>query len=372
MAHCRKKGNRWYYRLVWTDDNGTHRIERAGGKTRSECLKAYRAAMAEIEHDGMLRKTASMTFSSALTEWLKKYVEVNLKQATIDSYESVLRNHLIPDLGKLPLRKITTRILQDWLAEQHDRYSRSTVSLFYAVLKSACRWLVVNRKYLKENPMMAVMMPKFNELPKKIRVFTPEEMEQIFAKWPADHRYHIVICLGYYAGLRLGECLALTWDNVDLEAGTLQVVSTLYDKKGLPVRALTPKSSHAARTVTFGQKLKESLIKKQWQQKEARFQLGSLYHEGPAGGYICDRGDGKPLTSADMHWFGEWCHQTFGSGSFHCLRHTHATRLREQGVGLDYIAARLGHSNMYTTARYYAAVTDKREKEVVELIDKVF
>lgn len=372
MPNCRKRGNRWYYRLTWTDETGTHRAERAGGKTRTECLKAYHEALAEIDRRGTLQRTASMTFKAALTEWLEKYVEVNLKQTTYDAYESTLRKHIIPDLGELQLRKITPKVLQDWLNDQRDKYSRSTVSSFYAVLKSACKWLTINRRYTQDNPMAAVAMPKFDELPTKIRVFTQAEMVQIFAKWPSDHRYHVPICLGYYAGLRLGECLALTWDHVDLENGTLEIVSTLYDKKGLPVRALTPKSSHAARTVTFGYKLKAALLKKQWQQKESRFQLGSLYHEGPAGGYVCDRGDGKPLTSADMHWFGDWCRQTFGSGSFHCLRHTHATMLREQGVGLDYIAARLGHSSMYTTARFYAAVTDKREKDVVKLIDKVF
>lgn len=372
MVHCRKKGNRWYYRVTWTDEEGTHHAERAGGKTKTECLQAWREAMTEIQRRGELRKTAAMPFGDAVEEWLEKEVAVNRKQATYDSYSSIVRNHLTDTIKAIPLKKITTGLLQDWLNEQRNYYSRSTVHTCYAVLRAACAWLVKNRKYLAENPMADVIMPKVDEIPKPIRVFTADEIARIFTHWPAGHRYHLPIALAYYAGLRIGECLALTWNDVDLTAGTLTVTSTLYDHKGLPTRAKTPKSSCSARTITFGERLKQELIMKRWQQKQTRFQAGPFYKEGPNGGYVCDRGDGGVMTSNDMRWFGMWCKQEFGSGSFHCLRHTHATMLREQGIGLDYIAARLGHSSMYTTAKYYDAITDKREKEVVELIDKVF
>lgn len=372
MAHCRKKGNRWYYRLTWTDETGTHRAERAGGRTKTECLQAWRAAMVEIQQRAVFTMPKSMLFRTALDEWLEKSVRVNGKQSTIDAYSGVVRNHLAPDLGDIPLKKITTSALQDWLNEQRLRYSRSTVHSFFAVLRSSFAWLVANRRYLADNPMVNVTMPKFDELPKPIRVFTSAEMAAIFRRFPPSHRFHLPLALAYYAGLRLGECLALTWDQVDLDQGTLAITSTMYDKSGLPTRARTPKSSRSARVITFGHKLKRLLIRKRWQQKEARFQAGALYKDGPDGGYVCDRGDGGPMTSNNMKYFGMWCKEHLGSGSFHCLRHTHATMLREQGVGLDYIASRLGHSSMYTTARYYDAITDKREKAVVELIDKVF
>ena len=372
MAHCRKKGNRWYYRLTWTDENGTHRAERAGGMTKTECMQAWREAMVKIQQRASFTMAATMTFRAALDEWLKKDVCVNNKQATIDSYNSIIQNHLGPDLGNIPLKKVTTRMLQDWLNAQRTHYSRSTVHSFFAVLRTSLAWLVSNRQYLPDNPMTNVTMPKFDELPKKIRVFSADEIAAIFRRFPSSHRFHIPIALAYYAGLRLGECLALTWNQVNFEQGTLTITSTMYDKKGIPTRARTPKSSYAARTITFGHKLKHLLVQKKWQQKEAHFQNDTFYKDGPDGGYVCDRGDGGPLTSNNMRYFGSWCKKNFGSGSFHCLRHTHATMLREQGVGLDYIASRLGHSSMYTTAKYYDAITDKREKEVVELIDKVF
>ena len=196
--------------------------------------------MVEIQRRGELRKTASLQFGDALDEWLEKEVSINSKESTYDTYSSIIRNHLPNTIQSIPLKKITTSVLQDWLNNQGIHYSRSTVHSCYAVLRAAFNWLVKNRKYLTENPMIDVTMPKTDEIPKSIRVFTADEMSAIFAKWPSGHRYHLPIALAYYAGLRLGECLALTWDNVDLTAGTLTITSTLYDHQGLPILSEKP------------------------------------------------------------------------------------------------------------------------------------
>ncbi len=113
MTHCRKKGNRWYYRVTWTDEEGTHHVERAGGKTKTECLQAWREAMVEIQRRGELRKTASLQFGDALDEWLEKEVSINSKESTYDTYSSIIRNHLPNTIQSIPLKKITTSVLQD-------------------------------------------------------------------------------------------------------------------------------------------------------------------------------------------------------------------------------------------------------------------
>ena len=195
MAHCRKKGGHWYYRLTWTDENGTHRAERAGGDTKTECMQAWRAATVEIQQRAAVTMPKSMTFRVALDEWLEKFVRVNNKQATIDAYVSVVKNHLAPDLGDVPIKKVTSRRLQDWLNSKRTKYSRSTVHSFFAVLRSVFSWLVSNRQYLADNPMVRVTMPKFDELPKKVRVFTSDEMQAIFARFPSSHRFHLPIAL---------------------------------------------------------------------------------------------------------------------------------------------------------------------------------
>ena len=128
MKHCRKKGNRWYYNVSWTDETGkSHTIERAGGSTRSECLKAWRKAKTELDEFGSLRLPSKLTVATALADWLEKEVTVNCKPHTRDAYENVIRNHIIPDFGGKLLAKVPTSYLQEWINGQRYKYRRATI-----------------------------------------------------------------------------------------------------------------------------------------------------------------------------------------------------------------------------------------------------
>ena len=367
MAYLRKRGDKWYYTVSWTDASGKrHRSERVGGLTKAACQKAWRKAMESVDKTGMYLAPPEKLFSDCLNEWLKA-IQGNYKQNTLDSYESVVHNHISPDLGDYRLKNLSTATLQTWLDKKRDSYSKSTVKSFYAVLKNFFRWILLNRKYIQYDPMEHVSIPRYFILPKKAHVFTPEEMQAIFKKFGPSHSFYIPIMLAYCCGMRLGECLALTWDNVDFKHHTIKICSSQYDKKNIP-QIGTPKSIASVRTVTFGKKLNDALKQKQWQQKEACFKAGSYYTES---NLVCTDDAGQGLTSNNLRYFGEWCKKTLGDGSFHSLRHTHATMLIESGMGIDYVSKRLGHSSMYTTANIYDDVTQKREKKAIRLMDKI-
>lgn len=369
MKHCRKKGNRWYFRINWSDESGKrHQKEQFGGYTEAECKKAWRAAMRELDVTGEYKTPADKHLDECLAEWLELEVKVNCKQNTYDSYEAVVRMHIIPEFGSRPIRKITTSALQDWLNKQKETYSQSTVKSFTAVLKMSFLWFTVNRKYLPATPAENITTPRYDELQKEVYPFTAEDIKKIFAKFPAAHRFHMPLALSYYTGMRLGECLALTWDNVDMKSRTIFVATTLYDKKGTPKQGSTPKSKRSVRTITFGKKLYAALKRQEWQQQAAKFKAGAFYSSS---NFVCTDDSGAQLTSNAMRYFGQWCKKEIGAGSFHSLRHTHATMLYESGADLDYVSHRLGHASVYTTANIYASITDEREKRMVELIDKI-
>lgn len=369
MKHCRKKGNRWYFRLNWTDENGKRcQREQFGGYSESDCKKAWRAAMRELDATGTYKVPEAKHLDECLREWLEFEVKVNCKQNTYDSYETVVRAHIVPKFGSRPIRKITTAVLQDWLNSQRKTYSRSTLKTFLAVLKNAFKWFTINRNYIQSNPAEHLSAPRYNELPKAVYVFTAADVGRIFARFTPEHRFYMPLILSYYTGMRLGECLALTWDSVDMKRRLISVTTTLYDKKGLATRGPTPKSKHSVRCITFGQKLYDALKRQEWQQRAAKFKAGTFY---TSSNFVCTDDSGAPLTSNAMRYFGQWCKKEFGAGSFHSIRHTHATTLYENGADLDYVSHRLGHASVYTTANIYTSVTDTREKKMVELIDKI-
>ena len=369
MGYCRKRGKKWYYTLKWTDENGVkQQCERIGGLTKPECEKAWREAMIVIDTLGIYAKPCEKTVEECLNEWMDHYVRINLKQNTVDSYESTIRIHLVPAFGRRVLKTMTTAVLQDWLNEQRNQYARSTLKTFHAVLKKSFEWMLTIRQYIKQNPMDHVTVPRYDELEEKVRPFTDDEINSIFQHFDSTHRFYMPLMLSYRTGMRIGEVLALSWDDINMKDKTICVVSTQYDKKGDPVRGETPKSKHSVRIIHYGNKLHDELVRQQWRQNDARRRCATFYNES---GRVCTDDDGSPLTADDLRYFGQWCHKNFGDGSFHSIRHTYATRLLENGVELDYVSKRLGHSSVSTTADIYIDITEKRDKKEVQHIDKI-
>ena len=365
MAYIRKRGNKYYF-TIWVRENGkTIKHEYAGGSSTSEAEKRFRQYMAETDRTGKYFEPSSMLFKDYLQEWINKYASVYLKPNTVDLYESVIQNHITTQFGLYKLMDITTAELQDWLIGLLNQYSRSTVKSIMSCLRSSLRWAVANRRYLLMNPMDNVKLPPCRTATNKPKLFTPDDIHRIFEKFSYGNKIHIVCVLSYYTGMRLGECLALTWNHINLEERTIHVAGTIYDKNNSPIITST-KTVSSERIISFGAKLYNELKKQKiWQFKNS-LQYGSLYKKND---FVCTTEKGRMITSNTMRYFGVWCHEKLGYGSFHSFRHTHASMLLEHGLPLDYVSKRLGHSSIYTTANIYDTITDNREKDAVNAMD---
>lgn len=104
-------------------------------------------------------------------------------------------------------------------------------------------------------------------------------------------------------------------------------------------------------------------------QAERKLAAGKFYRDS---GYVCTNGIGKNLTASRMRYFNQVCRKKFGAGSFHTLRHTHATMLLESGVELELVSKRLGHANINTTAGIYSHITKRRSDALRSALDTVF
>ena len=114
--YCHKRGKKWYYRIEIKDETGKRkRIERVGGTTKAACEKAYRAAMSEIDQTGAYTEPTRMTVSECMAEYMAEYVEINLRENTIRAYRAALKNHILPAIGDIELRRVTARLLQNLL-----------------------------------------------------------------------------------------------------------------------------------------------------------------------------------------------------------------------------------------------------------------
>ena len=370
MSYFRKRGEKWYYTIEVEREDGTRkRVERPGGRTKPEAQQAYREAMRGLSRFGEYFEPKEVTVEQFFDEWFHDYVEVNLKQNTIDNYGGIIRNHIKPALGSMKLYKVKSLTLQRFINEKKESYSEGTLHSIISVVKKAFADAVHPYDYLDTNPAEYIKVPKYDVPKTKAIPFTDEQIQTIFDAFPLGHNFYMPIRLSYYTGMRLGECLALDKSRVLLNDRIVLVKNTLYDKAGRKTARVseTPKTDSSDRELPFVDEL-QKVFRSQyaWQAANA-LRFGRYYQKN---NFVCTREDGSQIISDDMRYFNMWCKKTFGGASFHSLRHTHATRLLESGLDLDYVSKRLGHSTIATTSNTYSHITEKRNEQAIDIMNK--
>lgn len=370
-GYLRKRGDNWYYRIyVGIIDGKRKQVERFGGKTKKDAEKALRMALNSMDITGVHYEPSKTSFHDYLDEWLKNYVKSNLKDTTYETYRSIIEKHIKPHLGKYSLRSLTPACLQKFIGGKKDEgYKKKSLNAMLVVIKKSLNYAVQPCEYIKSNPAIYVTLPKYQEIDKEARAFTPEEIQKIFERFGPETDFYIPIMLAYHTGARLGECLALTWNDIDMDEKVIHIRHTLSDKRGEPIRTI-PKSKNSVRDIPFIDALAKILKVRKAREAANKLRYGPFYtiNDIP---YVCTRENGAIMTSNSMRYFGKYCHEVMGvDASFHNLRHTHATILLENGAALEYVSRRLGHASISITANVYAHITRKMHERHLDILDR--
>jgi len=241
------------------------------------------------------------------------------------------------------------------------------VQYLHAVIRrslgQAERWGLVNR-----NVARLVSPPR---VPKaEVHPLKPAEVKQLLVA-VQDDRLAALYTVAIALGLRQGEALGLRWSDIDFEARTLTVRTSLQWHDGKPELA-EPKTAKSRRTVSLPDVCIEALHVHRGRQALESAGLGNAWEN--AENLVFTREDGRPFTrSAVTHRF-ERILVAAGipKRRFHDLRHTCATLLLAQGVPLKVIQELLGHSLMSTTADIYATVLPVLMTDAADRMDAIF
>ncbi len=291
-----------------------------------------------------------MKYHKWLDEWLENYVKPSSKIRTYENYIYLTTRHVKAKLGEYELDNLTPIIIQRFLTELMQSgnvrtgkgLSSNSINSIITVVQSSLK-IAYDLSLTKEYIANKIKRPKKNE--REVSCFSLAEQNQIeqLVK-ESKHRKHFGILLCLYSGLRLGELLALEWQDVDTIKGIISVNKSCHDGKdanGKFIRITdTPKTSSSKRVIPLPKQILPLL-------KEHKKNSISAY-------VIADK-KGKPVPVRSYQRSFELILKKLkiDHKGFHSLRHTFATRALECGIDVKTLADILGHKNPTVTLNRY-------------------
>ena len=218
-----------------------------------------------------------MTVGEWLDTWLSEYL-ADVKQGTAIHYESVVRLHLKPALGEVPLSKLRAPMVQKFYNKlRAENRSPKYIKNIHGVLHRALD-LAVRIEYLERNPTSACILPKVVE--KQVTPLDEPEQKQLFEALKGN-RFETLFLVAVFTGMRVGEIIGLTWDCVDFEHGVIHVAKQLVQTrtKGQKYVFGTLKNGKT-RVIAPAPYVMELLKRHKVAQAEQRLLMGDLWDPG--------------------------------------------------------------------------------------------
>ena len=301
-----------------------------------------------------------MKYKTWLFEWLALYVKPATKIRTYEKYSRQIKLHILPALGELDLHELTATVLQRFTVELSQKgLSANTVNGIISILKSSLKRAVLLGVTDKEFTT-AIVRPKQRE--KQVECFSKDEqrkIEQYILENKKNNLFGVVLCL--YTGLRIGELLSLTWEDVDLKKAIITVSKSCQDawENGKYVKRIdTPKTHSSTRIIPLPKQLLPHL-------KELKKMGKSNY-------VICgQRVHGAHIRSYQRNFELLLKRLKLSHKGFHSLRHTFATRALECGMDVKTLSEILGHTNPTVTLKRYAHSMLEHKTEMMNRIGKL-
>ena len=199
-----------------------------GFPTRKDALQHEADMRIKLTNPSYVPSTSAqrrMTVEAYLAEWIERHGSANLRPSTKASYESHIRNHILPCIGNVPLAQVTPAMLDDMFQTLYAKgLSNSSVKYAHRIVGVAFEHA---RKYhyIESNPARDTIT-KFGKQGKTPDPYTTDQMKALIAH-TSGTKWELPVILGGLYGLRLGEILGLRIRNVNLTEKTFAVVEQI-------------------------------------------------------------------------------------------------------------------------------------------------
>lgn len=376
MARKRKSGEgtirqradgRWEGRyVVGYDDRGYPKTKNVLAKTKRECAEKLQKLKEELGGIKSDKVKPDMRFADWLDYWYENHSKPKLRITTQANYENCIRLHISPEIGHIPLNKLSQNDLQQFYARLKkngrkkltEKYgeglSDRMVRMCHAICRSALE-KATRDGLIRTNPAIGCKLPP--KRAREMQVLDRDELQRFLIQAQAEGYYELFL-LDLATGLRRGELMALQWDDLDFKTGVLNVNKQVYEVHG-ELQFSKPKTKNSIRKIVLPPAVVEVL--REYQKRvHSRWMFPSPVKED------------SPLTPgavrARLQIILE--HAQCKQVRFHDLRHTFATLALQNGMDVKTLSAMLGHVSAATTLDIYTHITDDMQRTAAANIDR--
>ena len=365
----KRKDGRWEGRYTAGHDPATGKTiyKNVLGKTQAEVKEKLKRAIEDSAKLDM-SKVGQYTVGQWMDVWFENYAKIKVRPSSHQTYRGYIENHIKPNIGSIPLNKLTSLELQKFYKKllgngrverieskkQPKGLSAKTVRNINQIICSALN-LAIEQRLILTNPADACALPKLEHREMKT---LPVEQLTSFLREAKESGVFEMYYIELATGLRRGELLSLKWSDIDLEHGNLRVQRQIVRIDGEIVEAPL-KTKNAYRTLPLSTDAVDVL-------KEQKKKCGNSQ-------YVFPSPTGGPISpDSVLHML----HRVLKRAGlpkvrFHDLRHTFATLALQNGVDIKTVSGMLGHFSAGFTLDTYAHVTTSAQKEAANTMGGV-
>lgn len=291
-----------------------------------------------------------MKLKQWLTIWLEKYQKNTIKIRTYSSYQSLISIHINPLLGDYKSNQLNSSILQDYINSKIDHgnlingkwLSTNSILAIASILKNSLK-LALKLDLIEKDCFSKLSVPCLKQ--KEIDAFSIKDQKKIEGyclSLKKDNHFGIILCL--YTGIRIGELLSLTWNDIDFKKRLLNIRHTLtrFKQNEQIVTLLDePKTRKSKRIIPISPTL-ISYLKVIKNRSKSTYVISTRTNS-----FVSIRNYQRTYKRLLKKY-------NVNYKNFHALRHTFATRALESGIDIKTLSELLGHTSATITLNRYA------------------
>lgn len=359
-----KTGNKWMVRCSYVVEGEKLRYKKKGFPTKKEAQNHEYVFL--LKKNDTSEKENILTFQELYFFYIED-MKKRIKETSIKTIQFSVNKHVLPYFSNCNIHEISTKDIRDWqniLLDKHfsERYIKKIHSQFSTILNYGIKYY-----NLQKNLLTIVGTPQYKqqETKKEMLIYSLEEFKA-FSDVIHDITFKVFFELLYWTGMRQGEALALTWNDINMNEKTISITKTLAYVQGKKKFFTPPKNKSSVRKILLDDQLLAKLNHLKSEHLKITNYSDDFFVFG-ANAYLStttiQRKRDKYSTKANVKKI-----------RIHDFRHSHASYLinnmKNDETNILLVAKRLGHSDIQMTLNRYSHLLPNKEYQLIDIINK--